>query len=154
MNQAGKISLKIMILPNPFVQNAITSLPWSKLFTAASCSCLKINNFAIFMKNIRRDNAFRNAFSTIFQLRARYLRYNQRWFQKFWLTCLASDLIAMARTPANGTKENVGNPGRRFLSCLSPRFLEASVLVYTPSPLSQRAKIAKPSSHASYMRGV
>ena len=48
----------------------------------------------------------------------------------------------MARTPANGTKQSVGNPGQWFLSCLSPRFLEASVLVYTPSPLSQRAKIA------------
>ena len=37
----------------PVRKMAITSLPRGKLFTAVSCSCLAVNNFAILAKNLQ-----------------------------------------------------------------------------------------------------
>ena len=41
-----------MLLRTPVRKTAITSLLRGKLLTAVSCSCLPVNNFAIFAKNI------------------------------------------------------------------------------------------------------
>ena len=42
-----------MLLRTPVGKTAIASLLRAKLFTAVSCSCLAVNNFVIFVKNIQ-----------------------------------------------------------------------------------------------------
>ena len=43
-----------MLLQTPVEKTAITSHPRGKFLTAVSCSCLAVNNFTIFAKNIQK----------------------------------------------------------------------------------------------------
>ena len=47
-------------------KTAITSLPLGKLLTVLSCSCLAVNNFAIFARNFQARYRFRQRFLNCF----------------------------------------------------------------------------------------
>ena len=108
-----------MLLRTPFGKTAIASLLQAKPFTAVSCSFLAVNNFVIFAKNIRErfPACVPKIFIVIIAVPWRCPLGNCDWRVR---------LLIQWKWPVHqrtGLTKNTGHPGRRFLSCLSPRLL-------------------------------
>ena len=123
-----------MLLRTPVGKTVIASLLRAKLFTAVSCSCLAVNNFVIFAKNIRErfPTCAPKIFIVIIAVQWRCPLRNCDWRVR---------LLIQWKWPVRqrtGLTKNAGHPCRRFLSCLSPRLLATLRFVIAVSPLKNR----------------
>ena len=126
-----------MLLRTPVGKTAITSLLRGKLLTAVSCSCLPVNNFAIFAKNIheRFPTCVSKICIVISVVPWRCPLGDNRNFD--WRVSLLIQWKWPVRQRTGLTK-NTGHPCRRFLCCLSPRLLATLGFVIAVSPLKNR----------------
>ena len=123
-----------MLLWTPVGKTAIASLVQAKLLTAVSCSCLAVNNFTIFAKNIqeRFPTCVPKICIVIIAVPWRCPLRDNRNFD--WRVSLLIRWKWPLRQRTGLTK-NAGHPCRWFLSCLSPRLLATLGFVIAVSPL-------------------
>ena len=117
----------------PVGEMAITSLPRGKFLTAVSCSCLAVNNFAIFAKNIQKRLSVCLAKICIV---ISVVPWRCPLGDFDWRVCL----LTQWQWPVcqhTGLTKNACHLCSWFFSCLSPRLLTALEFVITAFPLSQ-----------------
>ena len=123
-----------MLLQTPVGKTAITSLPREKFLTAVSCSCLAVNNFVTFAKNIQKRLSVYvpKICIVICVVPWRCSLRDNRNFDRHVSTLIQWQWPVYLRT---GLTKNAGHPCRQFLSCLFPRLFVTLGFVFTASPL-------------------